>query len=403
MYPFAPKPLLISVSDKDFFGTYSPRYIANGWEEFQKLRNVYEALGHGDRLAWTDTPLPHSLAYDSRLNVYNWFARWLKGEQQPVSKEPPVEPEPDKNLWVSEAGNVVRSFGGVTPFSLNRLRAVEQSPSDLAALLGVNWTGEGANPAVLRRVPSRAVDIEAIEVPSAPKVWVPAWLFVAHRTDASKPVVLVLDPSGRNHRWHEGELYQSLAAMGYPVCATDVRGVGDLAPEFGSGSAGYMRSHQDEENFAWSSVILGRPLVGQRVTDILAMAAALRKHAGLIGRRLVVAARGKMTVPAIFAASLDPGIAELYLAGGLVSFRSIVETEDYDHTFANFVPGLLRHTDLPKLVESLAPRRITLAGTVGGSGHVLESPAVKASYPGSHISIRNSASWDVPALSAWSI
>src|SRR5579863_1253951 len=36
MYPFAPKPLLVSVSDKDSFGTYSPRYISNGWEEFGK-------------------------------------------------------------------------------------------------------------------------------------------------------------------------------------------------------------------------------------------------------------------------------------------------------------------------------------------------------------------------------
>src|SRR5207245_10601835 len=58
MYPFAPKPLLVSVSDKDFFGTYSPQYISNGWEEFQKLKKVYEVLGHPDHIDWVDTPLP---------------------------------------------------------------------------------------------------------------------------------------------------------------------------------------------------------------------------------------------------------------------------------------------------------------------------------------------------------
>ena len=79
MYPFAPKPLLISVSDKDFFGTYSPAYISNGWEEFQKLQKVYQTLGHGDRLKWVDTPLPHGLEYDTRLEVYSWFGQWLKG------------------------------------------------------------------------------------------------------------------------------------------------------------------------------------------------------------------------------------------------------------------------------------------------------------------------------------
>src|SRR5512137_402825 len=45
LYPLAPKPLLVTVSDKDFFGTYSPEYISNGWTEFQKLRKVYELLG----------------------------------------------------------------------------------------------------------------------------------------------------------------------------------------------------------------------------------------------------------------------------------------------------------------------------------------------------------------------
>ena len=69
LYPMAPKPLLVSVSDKDFFGTYSPAYIANGWEEFQRLRRVYEVLGHDERIEWTGSPLPHGLAADSRLKI----------------------------------------------------------------------------------------------------------------------------------------------------------------------------------------------------------------------------------------------------------------------------------------------------------------------------------------------
>src|SRR3984885_4123246 len=61
LYPLAPKPLLVTVSDKDFFGTYSPRYISSGWEEFQKLRKVYAVLGKLDRIAWGGTPLPHGV------------------------------------------------------------------------------------------------------------------------------------------------------------------------------------------------------------------------------------------------------------------------------------------------------------------------------------------------------
>ena len=82
LYPLAPKPLLVLVSDRDFFGTYSPNYISSGTEEFGKLKRVYETLGHADRIAWFGTPLPHGLAYDMRIQIYNWFGRWLKGETQ---------------------------------------------------------------------------------------------------------------------------------------------------------------------------------------------------------------------------------------------------------------------------------------------------------------------------------
>ncbi|HET9320824.1 MAG TPA: alpha/beta hydrolase family protein, partial [Bryobacteraceae bacterium] len=106
-------------------------------------------------------------------------------------------------------------------------------------------------------------------------------------------------------------------------------------------------------------------------------------------------------VPALFAAALDKNITELYLAGGLVSFRNIVDTENYDHSFANFVPGLLRHTDLPDVAAALAPRPVTLAGTVDAEGRAMESAAVHGIYSGSHVKIRDKADWDIGALSGW--
>ena len=402
MYPFAPKPLLVSVSDKDFFGTYSPDYISSGWEEFQKLQRVYEVLGHGERLKWVDTPLPHGLEYDTRLEVYNWFGRWLKGEDQRIEHEPPTAPEPDNSLWVAESGNVVHSFGGLTPFAMNKARVVEKTPADLRVLLGVPASAESSL-TTLRRVPSREVDVEAVEVASSPRVWVPAWLFLPRGHQSNKPVVLLLDAAGRNHRWSEGDLYQSLAVRGYPVCAADLRGVGDLAPEFGRGSPGYTRPHESEEDYAWASLILGRSLLGQRVADILALVAGLRKHTALGSRHIVVAARGKITVPAAFAAALDKDISELYLAGGLVSFRSIVDAEAYSHSFANFVPGLLRHTDLPDVVASLAPRRVTLAGAVDAQGDAMESSAIRTIHSGGHVVVRDKGDWDLDTLSGWSV
>ena len=218
LYPLAPKPLLVLVSERDFFGTYSPNYITSGTEEFRKLRAVYETLGHAERLAWYGSPLPHGLSYAMRLQIYSWFGRWLKGDSQPVTVEPETTPEPDSTLYVSESGSVVRSFQGETPFTLIRKHAVRKRPVDLATLLGVEKPGPEGRATTLATSPFRHTRVEALEFPSAPKVWVPAWLFLSEKSDPERPLVIVLEPSGRGAA-SEGALSSRLAEQGCAACA----------------------------------------------------------------------------------------------------------------------------------------------------------------------------------------
>ncbi|MEO8128583.1 MAG: acetylxylan esterase [Bryobacteraceae bacterium] len=390
-YPFAPKPMLITVSDKDFFGTYSPNYLTSGWEEFQKLKKVYDVMGHGDRLAWGDTPLPHGLSYDTRLLMYDWFGRWLKGGGAGIKEEPPTRLEPDETLWVSPKGSMVRGFRGETPHSLAVKRPVRRAAGAVGDLLGVVKPGRGVNAALLKRVPSREADIEALDIPSEAGVFLPAWRFRPKRIDPSKPMLVLLEPQGRLSRWHEDELYLTLAGMGYPVCVPDLRGVGDLTPAMGRGAARHARDHNNEEEYAWSSLILGRPLLGQRVTDVLAVLQAVHEP----GTRLCLAAQGKMTVPALYAAMMNSDVSSLYLSGGLASFRSLVETEQYDYPFANFVPGIAGFMDLPEIIRSLAPRKVTVAGMVNASGQPAGAAVDRKMFgDAANVSVLDRAAWN---------
>jgi hypothetical protein len=106
-----------------------------------------------------------------------------------------------------------------------------------------------------------------------------------------------------------------------------------------------------------------------------------------------------LAVPALFAAALEPAISSAYLAGSLVSYRSIVETENYNTPFANFVPGILLHTDLPDVAASIAPRKLILAGAVNAAGQPAEVGAVQTLYgQREHIVIRPEPSWNMEAL-----
>ena len=343
LYPMAPKPLLVLASARDAFGTYSPNYIASGREEFAKLRRVYATLGAAGRLQWDETPTPHALSYYLRTRIYSWFEHWLHGKPLGAEvPEPAVAPEPDETLWVGKTGNVVRDFSSKTPHTLVLERLQPPKPLDRARLASMLALDAPLNRpmATLARVPSERCEISAIEVETTTGVYAPAWLFTPKIS--SGPVLLMLEPGGRAARWAEGGLCHNLAASGITVCAADVRGIGDLSPEVGRGNQHYTIPHAADDAYAWASLVLGKPLLGQRVVDIVALVRAL-------GRTVVVAARGELTVPALMASAVEPLIERLYLVDGLASYRSLLEAEEYQHPAANFVFGIAAETDLAEL------------------------------------------------------
>jgi hypothetical protein len=228
--------------------------------------------------------------------------------------------------------------------------AASEQPLRLAVLLRLGKvTGEVSRKG---ETESRHARIEAVEIGSEPDVYLPAWVFRPKTPPAKQlPTLVMLDSAGRNAQWNEDSLCQRLAARGVTVWAVDVRGIGDLRPEFPRESPNHARWHQDDEAYGWASLILSRPLIGQRVTDLLAVAEAIP------GPKLL-AARGTLAVPpAMFAAAVQPAFARVYAAGGPASYRSLLQQEDAGPV-SNVLPDVLSHTDLPLL---LGEGRVTRA------------------------------------------
>lgn len=402
LYPIAPKPLLVQVSAHDFFGTYSPRYLDDGREQYDRLANVYTVLGHADYLGWRSTPLTHGLTYSLRLGIYNWFERWLMKSDRVITEEPPVAPEVDSTLWVGPTGNVTRDFASLRPFDLIRQSAWSvrrgSTRSDWRRALPVSSPPANLNLRTLATVPLSGAQASAAEVNTESEVWVPAWVFTPANRDATGPVLLVLDDRGRNAHAHEDDVYHRLARKGRLICAADIRGVGDTSPEVGRGDPGYTIPHDAEEEFAWASLILGKPLLSQRITDILALVRAMKNTYARGHAPLALAARGRLTVPALFAFAATQDIGSLYLAGGLASFQSVLETEIYRQPLANFAWDLFRFTDLPLLAAQSAPRPIHLAGAVDGADNRMIPAELQRMYPSANMRFSPEPAWDEDTL-----
>lgn len=402
LYPIAPKPLLIEVSAHDFFGTYSPRYLDDGREQYERLAKVYALLGKPEHLGWSSTPMPHGLTYSLRVGIYNWFERWLKNSGKIIEEEPQVAPEPDSALWVGPTGNVMRDFSSLRAFDLVKSKAsgLRRAPGQ------ANWKqnlpivsrSSDLKFDILAEVPLYGTRLSAADVVSAPEVRVPAWLFTPDKPDSERSILLVLDDRGRNVHAHEDDLYHRLARSGRRVCAADLRCIGDSRPDVGRGNPAYTIPHDVEEEFAWASLIFGEPLLAQRISDILALVQALKNQPGPGARSVSLAARGQLTVPALFAFNAGSEIDSLYLAGGLVSFQNLLETEVYRHPLANFAWDLFRATDLPLLASQSAPRKIHLAGTVDASNNLVSREEVQRLYSGANLTISSEATWDEKSL-----
>ena len=84
--------------------------------------------------------------------------------------------------------------------------------------------------------------------------------------------------------------------------------------------------------------------------------------------------------------------------GGLVSFQNLVQTEVYTYPFANFVPNLVKHTDLPELIAALAPRQVVIAGSIDARGFAMKAPALSKIYAAGNVTIEAAGEWSAKSL-----
>ncbi len=394
LWPFAPRPLLIMASEKDWFGTYSPSYSSSGREEFARLKRSYGALGHESHLDYRGFPFPHGLTYSQRLELDRWLLKFLAGSNRAIESEPPGATEPDHLLWATSSGSAATDLASRTPFAVARhqahsIRAAATTP-DLKTLLGLVDAPQAPRLTILSSASSANCKILAAEVATAQSIWVPMWIFEPER--ASDQILFVLDPLGRDHQSREGQAYQRLAAR-MTVCAPDLRGFGDLRPEYSPGAPAYASEHETDEAYAWSSLIFGKSLLGQRVTDLLTVITAVRAHFAA-SKTCALVASGPLTITALCAAALEPAINMTVLTGHLISWRNICEIENYSHPFSDFVFNALRHTDLPQIAQSLAPRKLVLLGCLDAAQKPVPPEFARTQYPGPHIEIPQLGSWE---------
>jgi len=367
----APKPTLLSVGTLDYFD------IDGAWTSFREAKLIYGRLGHGECVDLFESYEPHGFTKPRREAATRWLRRWLLGvDDAPTEEDFPIAT--DAELQCTESGQVLADFQGRSVFDLNAERARElaadrskrSTDADPAELLRKveRRIALKARPAVAPpireagEVQKNGLRVRKLVFQTEPGIEVPAlWIDPAEPAGDKAPLIVVVG-SDRAAALKPGGLVERWTGQGRAVLLLDPRGMGETAPS-PRYHAGKDFGPDSQEVFL--ALHLDRPLLGQRVFDILGALDALGDRIGAGVHLIGVGDGGPI---ALHAAALDRRIGELTLERSILSWTEAAGSTRPRRQLSNVVPGALLDYDLPDLAASLAPRPLTIAAPITAAG-----------------------------------
>jgi len=386
----APRPVMIAAAIHDFFP------LAGARETYAQLRTLYAKLGVEERVGMVEADAKHGFTKPLREGMYGWMNRWLGVDA--TAEEPPGQVEPEANLQCTETGQVLTSLGGVTVYDLTQRLAEDLIPvppslptrAEVEAyqarirvrMREVLALSAPDNPLEARTVERREGNgylREKVVFSSQPDILVPALLFRPRKLTASGRAVVYVAEFGKEQEAKPGGEIEALVRAGDLVLAIDVRGVGETKSQVVR-RGDYYHIYGTETELTYTSWMIGRPLFGMRVTDVLRAVEYLRGRKEAVNRPLAVYGVGAGALLALCAAALDQHIAEVHCREMLVSYRNFLATPVPRFHCNILVPRLLRHFDLPEVAIAIAPRALVLCRTVDARREPLPRQAVLRTY-----------------------
>jgi cephalosporin-C deacetylase-like acetyl esterase len=358
----APKPTLILAAEQDFFDFASTKDAAN------EAARLYTVLGKPGQTGLVSYDGKHGFSKPLREAAVGWMKQWLLDDVGSVV-EPVLTLHADAAIQVTGTGQVVTTFDDeVTVADMNRRRAMELAAdrrrfwengtrdtrlAEIRRLIGASE--ERTKPAV-RTTGEIARDgyrIEKLVIQGEGGFPLPALLFVPDGDVAKRPATLYVDGRGKSRDAAGDGEFEKRVRTGHIVLSVDLRGFGETADR---GSE--KKFYNTEYRVANLAMHLGRPLLGQRVDDVLTAADVLAGREDVGELHLVGIQRAGPV--ALHAAALDGRFRSVTLRESIVSWvDDVVGKTLTPDLFGHVVPGALLKYDLPDLARTIAPRPVS--------------------------------------------
>jgi dienelactone hydrolase len=342
----APRPTLLASARFDFFPIEGAR------ETFTEASRLYGAAGATESLAMVEAAEKHGLSRPLRQAIYGFFARWLAGQKTDgEEKEIAVRLRSAKELRVCPDGQVNQSLQSRPLLTL----ALEEFD---------------------RRTPARKMPM--VELLQLDPQEADYRIREIARGKAAGPTLVVCVSGNESRPWlEEKTLLRALENQGVAIVTVDPRGVGALRPQLQVRGHAYADPLGGvEADLAANAFLVGKSLLGMRVTDVQAAVGKLVAERN--PARLVLCGRRDAALVAALAAAVEPRVTHLAVEHMLLTYRWYFDPSGRPINAASILPALLRdHGDLDQVLAALAPRRALSAAGLGQPARIRFQPCGK--------------------------
>ncbi len=349
----SPRPTRVLAADQDYFDIAAVR------EACAEAKQVYTVLGCPERADLFSYNDKHGFSKPRREKACQWMRQWLLNDPAEVV-EPPFKLQPEKMLWATKTGQVATSYPDEVSVGELNLREAKHLAADrrsfwktndkkeclaeVRRLIGVRDNRGRASVESRGTIACDGYSVERLLIQRERDVPMPALLFLPDVAGGKRPAILYVDGCGKRG---VGSQVEELLRQGHIVLSIDARGWGETAGE--EYRVGILALH------------IGRPMLGQRVEDVLTALDVLLDRKDLDAKQVELVGVGAAGPVALHAAALDERFASVTLRDSIRSWVDDVVVQPRRGDVVGYmVPSALLKYDLPDLVAAIAPRPVRL-------------------------------------------
>lgn len=359
----APKPVLIMSGKYDFVDYWGAT------QAFKDLEEAYTVLENTEKVAMFSAEVGHGMPKPKREAMVSWFKKWFYNDSNPIIEDERIS-IPIEALQCTSTGQILTAIPNNVSIleyhkqlfdDYNQLRTefLKKNESEIKntvlKLLGIEIPKEAINIQQTGFNASRKYDIYKYQINRKGQIPVPCLVLIPENTNKKSNIVLYLNETGKSAVLSNENLIDNYINQGDILVIPDLRGFGETADPSNLNDSKYWNW---EYRTTMASMHIGKPIMGQRVIDVITVLDFINQTPNLNTRTIKLTANGLYGPTAIHATYLDNRIGQTEVSRSIKSFHDYLENPLQKDIYTNVLYGVLKYYDLNDLIVLTGKSRV---------------------------------------------